>query len=89
MTVREAEWSADDLAAVLAAGRRANVKRSVTGYPLSEATDPANQGKFTVGLPDRDFALEKLQREQENYERQYPSAKGDRSLVWTVGKLPD
>ena len=88
MTVREPEWSPDDVAAVLASRRRFNTKRSPTGYPLTEATDPANRGKFTVDLPTTDFALQALLREQKRYEEKFPSAKGDRSLIWNVGKKP-
>jgi hypothetical protein len=91
VTVREAEWSSGDVAALIAARRRANVKRSPTGYTVAEATDPANRDAFFVKrnadgvpTPKRDYSVHALTRAQEDFYRAFPAAKGDPSYVWTV-----
>lgn len=86
VTVREPEWTADDVAALLASRREEFAKRGAHGYTIAEATDPANQGTFEAGLPSTDFAALALSRAQDSYYRKYPDAKGDPSLVWTVRK---
>lgn len=84
VTVRESEWAPGDVAALIASRRAEFVKRGPHGIPVAEATDPANQALFEVDLPVTDFAMQKLQREQDRYYKQYPDAKGDQSLVWSV-----
>lgn len=82
--MREAEFTPGEVASLLASRRAENARRGPHGYTIAEATDPANQGKFRVDLPLKDFAMDKLTREQERYFNQYPSAKGDTSLIWNV-----
>lgn len=93
VTVREPEWNTGDVAALIAARRRANVRRVATGYTFAEATDPSNDGKFYVRrnahgvpLPKRDFSAGPLKRAQDEYFSAYPQAKNDPSLVWEVLK---
>lgn len=86
MTVREVEWSPDDLALVLASRRRANQRRGPHGYTLAESMDPTNQFAFDVTNPKRDWAMKALNDKQEQFYKQYPSAKGDPSFVWDVKK---
>jgi hypothetical protein len=86
VTVREAEWSADDVALLIASRRAANVKRGPHGIPLVDAMNPALDWDVP-DIPKRDYALAALLRKQEAYEKKYPSAKGDRTLVWSAKPL--
>lgn len=84
MTVREPEWSADDLAALIASRRDERARRGPHGYTMDVALDPDNQFMFDAGKPRRDWALKALQDAQERYFSENESARGDRSLVWDV-----
>ena len=84
VTVREPEWSPDDVAALAASRREEFARRGAHGFKIPEATDPANNGQFEVDIPSTDFAAAALKRAQDKYFGQYPDAKGDPSLVWNV-----
>jgi hypothetical protein len=93
VTVREAEFSPEDVALLIASRRSERVKRSPTGYTIAEATDPENADAFYVRrnekgvpLPKRDYSMIPLLRAQDDYYKQFPDAKGDSSYVWTVEK---
>ncbi|MDR7189783.1 hypothetical protein J2Y46_002609 [Microbacterium sp. BE35] len=77
-----------DVAALIASRRRANVRRSPTGYTFAEATDPANQFAFDVKPPIRDWSVAALNSAQKRFYDAYPAAKGDSSFVWDVQKKP-
>lgn len=56
ITVREPEFSFLDRKWMLDSREADHVPRSSTGWLMSEATDPANQGKFYTPPPTVDFA---------------------------------
>lgn len=82
VTVREAEWSPDDVALLIASRRDERVRRGPHGYTLEEATDPANQFAWDAGKPRKDWIMAAMQKAQELYFTENPSARGDRSLIW-------
>lgn len=84
VTVREAEFSREDVAALIASRRAEQVKRGPHGIPLVEAMDPANQFAFEATGPAKDWAMDALHRKQELFYKQNPNAKGDPSLVFSV-----
>lgn len=84
VTVREPEWSPDDVAALLASRREQFAPRGSHGILISESTDPALKDAWEVDLPTRDFATALLHASQDTYFKQYPTAKGDSSLLWRV-----
>lgn len=85
--VREAEFSAMDVAAMLEARRRQRVKRGAHGYPITEAMDPDNQFAFKAGKPVRDWAMAALHQAQKAWFTEHPDDKGDPSLVFPVEKM--
>lgn len=85
VTVREAEFSPLDVAALLEVRRRARVRRGPHGYTIAEATDPENQFAF-VAKPRQDWAMRALNQAQETYKRENPKATDLHSLVWDVQK---
>lgn len=85
VTVREAEFSAEDVEWLLASRRRARIPRGGHGLPLAESTDPAFQYDWEVGLPVTDFAQQKLDAAREAYRKQYPDADMG-ALLWTVSR---
>lgn len=84
VTLREAEYSPEDVAALVESRRAEHVRRGPHGIPLTEAMDPANQFEFEATGPKRDFALYALHHKQEAYFKENPSARGDPSLVFSV-----
>jgi hypothetical protein len=85
VTIREAEFSPLDVAALLEARRRARVRRGPHGYTIAEATDPDNQFNF-VAKPRQDWAMRALNQAQEAYRAENPKATDLHSLVWDVQK---
>jgi hypothetical protein len=85
VTIREAEFSPLDVAAMLEVRRRANVRRGPHGYTIAEATDPANQFAF-VAKPRQDWAMRALNQAQETFKRENPKATDLHSVVWDVQK---
>lgn len=83
VTVREAEFSAWDRAVLLADRAQALAPRGPHGLLLSETTDPANEGRYTVPLPTVDFAAKKLAAEKKKYAKQW----GDESLTGTLWRV--
>ena len=71
--------------AVLLESRRVERDRGPHGVPLSEATDPANRGRFTVPPPTLDFAEEALSKAQEAY-RKLEDRPPMEALLWRVEK---
>lgn len=88
VTVREPEFSADDLAALIVSRRDSLVRRGPHGHPLSEATDPANQFKYYVEHPIQDWALTAAQRAQDHFYAANPQLKKDSTLIFPVKKRP-
>jgi hypothetical protein len=83
VTVRESEFSAEDVAALIASRRAASQRRGPHGYTLAEAMDPTVQGRVSTSVK-RDWILAKLNADQKLYYDRYPQAKGDSSFVWDV-----
>lgn len=83
VTVREAEFSAWDRAVLIADRAHALAPRGDHGLLLSETTDPANQGRYTVPLPTVDFAAKKLADEKKKYAKQW----GDDALTGTLWRV--
>lgn len=83
VTVVEPRFSRHDVAVLLASRRAEKASRGSHGHLLSEATDPALQGKWSVPLPVTDFAQEKLTRAQDAYKKSYPDADMS-ALLWRV-----
>jgi hypothetical protein len=66
VTVHDAEWTVEDVD-YAKAKRRNDAERcpGPCGLPLSETTDPANQGEYIVPDPTRCFACTELARREE------------------------
>lgn len=87
VTVREAEFSPLDVAALIEARRRQRVRRGPHGYTVADATDPDNQFAFKAGRPVRDWAMVALTTAQKQWFAEHPDDKNDPSLVFHVEKL--
>lgn len=74
ITVREPEFSAWDLAVLLADRADERVPRGRHGLPISEATDPANQFAFEAEGPTTDWAQKVLDEAEAEYRRKWPKA---------------
>jgi hypothetical protein len=85
-TVREAEFTPDEVASLLASRRAANARRGPHGYTIAEATDPANQFRFRPTKPVRDWAMVAMSQAQKLWYAEHPEDKGDSSLIWKVEK---
>lgn len=83
VSVTESRFTPREVALLLASRREENAPRSSTGIKLTDATDPANKGAFTVPLPTADFAAEALRREQEAYEKRW-GKEAMRDKLWRV-----
>ena len=83
VTVREAEFSDWDRAALLADRARDLAPRSRTGILMSEATDRKNFGRFVVPPPATDLAKKALREAQDEWKEQY-GEKSLEDLVWRV-----
>lgn len=53
VTTHDAEWSEEDRGWAAAAKRNADTDCPGCGQPLSETTDPDNEGKYEAPLPTR------------------------------------
>lgn len=94
VTVREAEYSAADVVALLESRHRERTPLGSHGEPLEDAMSPeADPGNGSGGYfyrargPRRDHAAAELARAREIYFKQNPSAKGDPSLMWSVERV--
>lgn len=84
VTVREPEFSEWDRQRLMEVRRRANAPRGSHGRLMSEATDPANQYRFRVGLPITDHAQAALNKAQEAYRKRWGDDADMDSLLWEV-----
>lgn len=85
MTVvtREPEFSRDDVASLLAL-RRLEQEIGPHGFPMSEATDPANQFAFEGYEKPRTDYVEKARRDaMEAFYKRYPDANRN-GHIWGV-----
>lgn len=91
VTVREREYTDDDLVALVESARQA--PRGSHGWPVDEAMsadgDPADWGakyRWHVPPPAVDFAQKALDQAQDAYRKQYPDADLG-ALRWRVEKI--
>jgi hypothetical protein len=89
VSVPEPEWSPDDVA-LLVASRQHQQSLGAHGFPMSEATDPANQFAFTgQKAPIVDFFEKARLDDQDKYYKQYDTkeTKVNRNgHIWTANK---
>lgn len=71
ITVRESEYSHLDRRWLSDLLEQEQAERGSHGWLMSEATDPANQGKFFVGPPTVDFAAKAEIEGREEMEKMY------------------
>lgn len=85
VTVREPEWSPDEVANQLASVRLEGDMGS-HGVLMSEATDIAYQGRWVINeTPQVDHVRLAMKRHEERYYTQHPEMKDDRQAhIWYV-----
>lgn len=85
VTVREPEWSPDEVVNQLAAVRL-EADMGSHGVSMSEATDPAFAGKWLINEhPKVDLVKLEIGRQRARYYKEYPSAKDDEAAhIWYV-----
>lgn len=88
VAVTEPRFTAWERDLLLASRRADNAPRGRHGHLISEATDPATQGRWTVDLPTRDFAQEAIDREQTAYRKRWGDDADMDSLLWRVTLAP-
>ena len=86
VSVREPEFSAEDVAVLLASRAADDAHRGSHGWLMSEATDPASEGKWFVPDPVLDFAQVKLDKVREQYRKEFGDTVNMDALVWHVGR---
>lgn len=86
MTVQEPRFTPAETALLLAARRKALAPRGSHGILMSEATDPANMGKFTVPEPVTDFAAKALFEAREKVRVSHGAEAADNYLLLHVEK---
>lgn len=71
VTTHDAEWTPEDLD-IVKAQRRNDAQKCPggCGMPLSETTNPDNQGEYIIPPPIRCFACTELEREKERLAKQ-------------------
>lgn len=67
----EARFTPTEVGKLLAARRASKEPRSSTGWPMAEATDPKNMGRFKLGEPVVDFALKAQVEGMADAEKKY------------------
>lgn len=83
IVTRDAEYTPEDLALLLAS-RRKDAEVGPHGFPMSEATDPANESAFTGPRKPRvDFALKAQKDAMDQYYKVWPDANRNGHL-WGV-----
>lgn len=83
VTLREAEFSPWDVAAMLEERRRAGQRVGPHGVLMAEAMDPDNQFAFEAEGPVTDWAQAKLDEAQSAYRKRYPDVNMN-ALHWSV-----
>lgn len=88
ITVREPEFSDMDRKWLMDSWLADQTPRGSHGWPIAEATDPANQGKFFVGPPAVDFAAKAEIEAHEEAEKIYKGKIPLGALKFRVEKKP-
>lgn len=84
VTVREAEWTRDEVALFVAA-RRVEADMGPHGIPWSRAVDP--DAKFMADpVPTLNKAVDAVARAEDAYHKKWPNAP-KRGLVWRVRQV--
>lgn len=83
ITTREAEYTDRDRAVLFEAWQRDNERRDPNGIKLSDATDPAQQYDWKVGLPTMNFAQAALNKAMTAYKKAWPDA-DTTALIWEI-----
>lgn len=75
LTVREPEWSEQDVAWMLALAEWRATRCPACGGDIRECTDPASEGRYEVPPPHRCHAATAIAAAQERYmDSQHPQA---------------
>lgn len=86
VTVSSPRFTPAEKAVLLAARRKLREQRGPHGVPMSEATDPANRGKFGVPPPSVDFAAWEISKARAAAEKTYKDVIPMEALVFGVEK---
>lgn len=81
VTMREPEFTSDDLMRILASRRDSAAPRGAHGHLLSEATDPATQGRWKA-TPTTDFIQQALNRAQKKFREEHGDVVDTDALLW-------
>ncbi|MFT4281171.1 hypothetical protein [Microbacterium sp.] len=81
VTVREPEYSENDMLLILASRREDQRPMSRTGLPLDVATDPRNDGQFEH-IPTTDLALKDSNKVQKDFRDRYGDVVDVDALIW-------
>jgi hypothetical protein len=88
VTVTAPRFTPADKAMLLAARRKAQEYRNAYGVPMSEATNPANRGKFVVPPPSVDFSAWEMAKARADAEQTYKDRIPMEALVFSVEQKP-
>lgn len=88
VTVSSPRFTPAEKAVLLAARRKQREQRGSHGVPMSEATDPANRGKFVVPPPSVDFAAWELSKARASAEKTYKDMIPMEALLFSLEKKP-
>lgn len=86
VTVHEPRFTPGEKALLLAARRLSLAPRNQLGWLMSEATDPANQGRFRVGLPTTDLVAKAIGEAVEAWEKMHGEG-SSKYLLWSAEKV--
>lgn len=85
VTVNEPRFTRWEVARLLASRRREKQPRGDHGYTIAEATDPANMGRFKLGMPVTDFAAKARAEGLELAKKTY----GDDAMQWLLFQVEE
>ena len=80
VTIAEPRFTPAEVGLLLAARRAQQEPRGAHGHLMTEATDPANQGRFVMSEPVTDFAQKAYEQGMEKARARY----GDEMLKYLV-----
>lgn len=86
MTVQEPRFTAVEKVLLLQARRLAKAPRGPHGWLMSEATDPANAGRFRATEPTTDLVAQAIGRAVESWETKYGEGSA-KYLLWGAEKV--
>lgn len=83
VAVPEPRFTRAEVDVLLEARRLEQEPRGAHGFPLREATDPANQYRAVVPLPTLDFYQAAMNKAKDDYRKRWPDADMS-ALLWRV-----